>query len=108
MTHAYYGFITDEYLQYLELKRKFEPEKCEEFGYDWEGAEVNPITSYDFPDRKEIQMELIKPFCVIALTIEQAKDFLEQQLAAIHEVDPDYMLADQPCQYFAPTCSLPS
>lgn len=106
MTHAYYGFITDEYLQYLELKRKFEPEKCEEFGYDWEGAEVNPITSYDFPDRKEIQMELIKPFCVIALTIEQAKDFLEQQLAAIREVDSAYILPNESSTYSKPTYSL--
>ncbi|NNH77858.1 hypothetical protein HLH17_09330 [Acinetobacter sp. ANC 5380] len=94
--------------QYLELKRKIQPETCEEFGYDWEGAQVNQISTDNFSSCKEIQMELHKPFCVIALTIDQAKEFLEQQLAAIREVDPNYILADQPSQHFKSASSLPS
>lgn len=95
MKQLYKDFTMAELGQYLELKRKIQPETCEEFGYDWEGAQVNQISIDNFSS-KEIQMELNKPFCVIALTIEQAKEFLEQQLVAIREVEPDYMLPDQP------------
>jgi len=84
-------FTLAELDQYLELKRKIQPETCEEFGHEWYGASVYEISTDDSPSRKEIQIELFKPFCAIALTLEQAKEFLEQQLAAIREVDINYM-----------------
>lgn len=91
MKQLYKDFTMAELNQYLELKRKIQPETCEELGYEWEGAQVNQISTEGAPSHKEIQIELYKPFCVIALTLEQAKEFLEQQLAAIREVDINYM-----------------
>lgn len=89
-------FTLSEFSNYLDLKKKFEHAENEygqSFGYEWLGASVQSIsTNYEKSNSaKKIQIQLNLPFCVIALSLEEAKEFLEQQLDAIRELESSYM-----------------
>jgi hypothetical protein len=62
------------------------------FGYKWQGATVTQITDNadTSPDGAAIQMIIYHPLRASALTLQQAKEFVQDQLDVIKRIDPSY------------------
>lgn len=89
------NFTLSELAQYLELKNRIEPAPPEEWISGWQGAEISMPSEVGLGlecENKEIYIQLYNPSIVITLPLEEAKYFLEQQLDAIRDLDPDYTL----------------
>lgn len=87
-------YSLSEVAQYLELKSRIDPSYPEEFN-EWQGAEISIPAEVGLGlecENKEIYIHLYNPSLVMTLPLEQAKYFLEQQLDAIRDLDPDYTL----------------
>lgn len=87
-------YTLSEVAQYLELKSRIEPSYPQEFN-EWHGAEILVPAEVGLDlecENKEIYIHLYNPSVVMTLPLEQAKYFLEQQLDAIRDLDPDYTL----------------
>lgn len=87
-------YTLSEVAQYLELKSRIDPSYPKEFN-EWYGAEISVPAEVGLGlecENKEIYIHLYNPSVVMTLPLEQAKYFLERQLDAIRDLDPDYTL----------------
>lgn len=88
-------YTLNELAHYLELKSRIESDRAEEWVPEWYGAEISMPAEVGLGlecENKEIYIHLFNPSIVMTLPLEQAKYFLEQQLDAIRDLDPDYTL----------------
>lgn len=85
-------YTLSELAQYLELKSRIEPQQGIS---EWYGAEISIPAEVGLGlecDEKNIHIHFFNPSLVIALPLDHAQHFLEQQLDAIRALDPDYIL----------------
>lgn len=85
----------EELVQYQQLKNKIEPNK-DEVDIEWLGADIAipaEIIEGKDCDEQEIDIHIHGKTSSVTrvLSLEQAKDFLEELLEAVRAFEPDYM-----------------
>ncbi|MFW2007264.1 hypothetical protein ACG9ZC_18810 [Acinetobacter baumannii] len=88
--------LISECSQYLELKKKFEPDQNEQGVCEWLGADIAipaEIIEGKDCDEQEIDIHIHGKTSSVTrvLSLEQAKDFLEELWEAVRAFEPDYM-----------------
>ncbi|MDA0713477.1 MAG: hypothetical protein O2928_16150 [Proteobacteria bacterium] len=97
MTTLKNGITIEELVQYQQLKNKIEPNQ-NALEIEWLGADIAipaEILEGKDCDEQDIDIHIHGKTSSVTrvLSLEQAKDFLEELLEAVRAFEPDYMLA---------------
>ncbi|HCQ9560400.1 TPA: hypothetical protein OMP85_003430 [Acinetobacter baumannii] len=89
------AFTLAEAVEYCRLKQKFDPECTEQGLSEWLGAEIAipaDVALSEECEDQEIDIHILgKRSSSYVLTLNEAKEFLEQLLDAVRAFEPDYM-----------------